>query len=132
MIIDTNVYSGLDRNNKAAVTLIANRQTVSLPFCVIGELWFGFLLGKNTKENQKRLHRFMSQDGVEVMAPSSRTYKVYGDLAVYCRKRGRALSNNDLWIAALAVEHDMPIATYDRDFLVLADRLSDKLMLLED
>jgi len=33
------------------------------------------------------------------------------------RRRGRPIPENDVWIAALCVEHKMPLATSDEHFL---------------
>lgn len=37
-------------------------------------------------------------------------------LKVSCAERGHGESDNDLWIAATAARHGIPLATLDRDF----------------
>lgn len=132
MLIDTNVYSALDRGKPSAIKGIAGQGIVLVPFCVIGELQFGFALGKNSEDNEVRLERFLSQTNVEILIPTKHTCDLYGQLAAYCRARGKALPSNKLWIAALAVEHGARLLTYDKDFMVLTDKLGEKLTLLED
>lgn len=132
MLIDTNVYTALDRGSYAATQLIKRENTVAMPFCVVGELQYGFLLGSNYQQNQNRLDRFLSMDQIEVIFPSLETAILYGELSTYCRQKGRALSNNDLWIASLAMENEMRFATFDRDFLALEGKMGDMLILLED
>ncbi len=44
----------------------------------------------------------MAQQGVVLLHEDQGTPKVFGELAAYCRKSGHALSEGDLWIAALA------------------------------
>lgn len=78
-----------------------------------------------------RLSTFMSLDFVDVLRSTSKTAEIYGELAFVCRKRGRVLSNNDLWIASLAIEYDVPLVTYDKDFSALSSRLGDNLILLD-
>jgi len=132
MIIDTNVYSALDRGKPSAVASIQSSMSIQVPFCVIGELRFGFMLGKNRQENNKRLDKFLSMGTVEILMPSLATTDIYGEISAYCRHHGRSLSNNDLWIASLAIETNLKLITYDRDFLVLSDRMGDKLLILDD
>lgn len=132
MIIDTNVYSQMNRGKEAAVQSVLNAKMLYLPFCVVGELFYGFNLGDNKELNYSELYKFMSSECVELLNPNITTAKVYGELSKHCKLKGRVLSNNDLWIAALASEHNIPLVTYDKDFLALIDRLGEKLVLLED
>jgi PIN domain. len=46
-------------------------------------------------------------------------------------KKGRVLSQNDIWIAALAKETGGTLATFDKDFKALSDIFGDKLLILE-
>lgn len=97
----------------------------------MAELHFGFSLGLKRDKNIYNLEKFMSLEQVDMVFSTVQTIEIYGELASYCRKRGRVLSHNDLWIAALAIEHDTRLVTYDRDFMALSDRLGDKLVLLD-
>jgi len=130
MIIDTNVYSALDRGDHAAIDALRGQSNVYLPIISIGELRYGFLSGNKQKENEFRLSKFLAQERVDILFPTLKTAELYGQMAARCRKTGRALSNNDLWIAALANEADELLVTYDKDFAVLADIFGDKLVIL--
>ncbi len=132
MIIDTNVYSALDKGVMSAVATIQLQTVLFMTTPVLGELKFGFANGQRQQVNEDRLVKFIAQNSVEILTLSVKTADVYADLAAYCRQTGRALSTNDLWIAALALEHDVSLVTYDKDFAALVDRLGDRLVLLED
>ena len=131
MIIDTNIYSALDRGDPRVVSILQSSITIMLPLCVLGELHYGFILGARADLNKQRLSTFMSLDFVDVLRSTSKTAEIYGELAFVCRKGGRVLSNNDLWIASLAIEYDVPLVTYDKDFSALSSRLGDNLILLD-
>lgn len=130
MVIDTNFYSALDRGEQSAVETIKNVDNLSIPFCVIGELKYGFNFGKNTLQNNERLSRFLSSGRIEIIYPSPQTLDIYAEISIFCRKSGKVLSHNDLWIASLAIERDEQLVSYDKDFTVLRSRLGDKLVLL--
>ncbi len=51
-------------------------------------------------------------------------------LIVVCKQAGRALSHNDLWVAAIAKENGMRLVTYDKDFTVFKDTFGSKLVIL--
>lgn len=130
MIIDTNVYSALDRADPVVLQMLAGAYMAYIPIIVLGELSYGFTKGSKKSENEMRLKRFISLDTVEIMFLTNETAKAYGELSYLCSKNGRALSNNDIWIAALAIEHKMPIVTFDKDFAVFNDILGDDLIIL--
>jgi predicted nucleic acid-binding protein len=44
------------------------------------------------------------------------TTEVYARVRLALKKKGRPIPENDMWIAALCVEHALPFATYDEHF----------------
>ncbi len=132
LLIDTNFYSYLERSIASAVEVFDAHDSVALTFASIAELKAGFLGGRKAAKNLIRLEKFLSKDETEIFFADSKTTDLYAELFDYARKRGRVLSNNDLWIAALAWQHDARLASYDRDFEVFADILGDKLVILSD
>lgn len=130
MIIDTNVYSALDAGIQSAIDAVISQTTVHMPLFVVAELQFGFKNGTRHEINSKRLQQFLSQQNVEVVLPTLKTAMVYAEISVFCRSKGRVLSQNDLWIAALAKENQETLVTYDKDFSVFNDILGDKLQIL--
>lgn len=132
IVIDTNVYSALDRGSPTAIDALRSQSNVCLPIISIGELRYGFTNGNRQKENESRLSKFLAQGGVDILFPTLKTAELYGQLAARCRQIGRALSHNDLWIAALANEAGALFVTYDKDFVVFTDIFGDKLVILAD
>lgn len=132
MLLDTNAYTAIMLNKPQVVELIKSAHEIMLPIPVIAELKQGFILGSQLQRNEQYFADFLSQQQVIIANPVLETARIYADISSYCRKRGRVLSHNDLWIAALAIEHDTRLVTYDRDFMALSDRLGDKLVLLDD
>ena len=43
-------------------------------------------------------------------------YETYAELAVENEKKGRNVGQNDLWIAATAIEYRLTVLTFDADF----------------
>ncbi|MDZ7744526.1 MAG: type II toxin-antitoxin system VapC family toxin [Candidatus Saccharibacteria bacterium] len=130
MLIDTNVYSALNKGHQAAARLIGAQQSIYVPVVVVGELRYGFAYGTKQVENEEQLNRFIASTAVELLYISHKTTELYAELAAYCRRSGRVLSDNDLWIAALAQEHGLSLATYDKDFEVLRSEFGSRLKIL--
>ena len=130
MILDTNAYSALVVNAPQLVDLLAHDTRIALPLPVIAELRSGFLGGNRPVENADTLSNFLAQDSVDILVPSADTTHRYAQLQHYAKSRGRILSNNDIWIAALAQEDGDCLITYDRDFAIFQDIFDDKLLVL--
>lgn len=130
ILIDTNVYSASNLGAIEAIAAQKQSDLIYLPAIVIGELRTGFLGGYKKEFNNNTLNKFMSDAKVKIATVTLDTTNHYAELADYAKKRGRALSNNDVWIAALAKEHNARLVTYDKDFEVFADIFGDKLLIL--
>ncbi len=130
MLLDTNTYSALARGIPAITQLVSNAHQLTLPLPVIAELRYGFAKGSQAGRNERLLQKFLAQPQITVVSPSIKTTRHYAELQHYCQQKGRALSQNDIWIAALARETDDTLVTFDQDFAILAGLLGDKLVIL--
>ena len=130
MILDTNAYSAMARRLPSIVESLTHASNLSLPLPVIAELRYGFAMGSQKDKNETLLERFLAQPQTQILTPSIATTRIYAELQKYCREHGKALSHNDIWIAALAREHGDVLVTYDTDFSVFEDMFGDKLLLL--
>lgn len=130
MFLDTNAYSALALSNADMVSLLNSAGTVGLPLPVIAELRYGFQKGNRPAQNENNLQRFLAQPQVTIACPIIETTNHYAQLQLLCKRRGKALSHNDIWITALAQQHSVVLVTFDQDFLVFADSFGDKLKVL--
>jgi tRNA(fMet)-specific endonuclease VapC len=115
-LLDTSAYSGFNRGDERLRPWFNTQNIISLPLIVIGELRAGFAAGSKTTENEQLLRRFLDSSSVQILPLTLETTKVFASLFLEVRNAGNAISTNDLWIAALAVEHNLPILTLDGDF----------------
>lgn len=130
MLLDTNAYSALANDQQEIVDLVEQESEIHLPLPVIAELRYGFLKGSRAEENERLLQRFLSQPSISIAVHTLETTTHYARLQLLCQQRGKALSQNDIWIAALAFESKDALATYDRDFEVFKEILGNKLYIL--
>jgi len=114
--LDTNRYSDLCRGDAVVTDLVVRAEEVFVPFVVVGELRSGFAAGATSRANERTLQRFLAKPGVDILLASEATTHHYAMLHLQLRARGKPIPTNDLWIAALAIEHGLALATRDAHF----------------
>lgn len=114
--IDTVAFSLLLRGNEAVGRIIRTAEEVAMPLVVIAELRAGFLHGCKASKYGPILDDFLSDPHTTILHITAKTIPLYAEFYAYTRAKGRQLSSNDLWIAALCVEHNYPLLTFDKDF----------------
>jgi predicted nucleic acid-binding protein len=116
LVIDTNAYGGLLRGEPRTVQLLRTAHEIHLPLIVLGELLAGFAAGTRAQKNRDELARFMASPRVQLMKLDEKTPHHYADVFMALRKQGRPIPTNDLWIAALARQHRLPLLSFDAHF----------------
>jgi tRNA(fMet)-specific endonuclease VapC len=85
-----------------------------LPVPVIGELRYGALNSRNPEKNLAEVERLVAR--CRVLDVTRVTAETYARLRLDLRKKGKPIPENDLWIAALCVEHEAKLAAVDGHF----------------
>lgn len=116
LVLDTSAYSALFRKHHATVQLVESTENLYLTPIVLGELKAGFLLGRRGEENERSLREFLQSPRVSVLAIDDETADRWAIIAAFLKKAGTPVASNDIWIAASAMQHGLPILTSDRDF----------------
>ena len=66
--------------------------------------------------NEGVLSRFLGRPRVRVLWPDEQTTHHYARLFLQLWRQGSPIPTNDLWIAALAVQHDLALCSRDGHF----------------
>lgn len=133
ILLDSNTYTLLKSSNPGDANYIAQFATqVSVPIVVLGELLAGFRNGTRFVENKRELDVFLAQPQVQLLNLTEATAELFGTLFAQLKSKGRTVPHNDLWIAALAFEHDFAVYSLDKHFQYIDDlkiitKLSDLL-----
>lgn len=114
--LDTNAYSDFMRGRPDRVHIVRTARLIHLPLMVLGELRAGFAAGNRESANAANLQRFLNSPRVTVLLPDEQTAHHYAQLYLQLRNQGMAIPSNDLWIAALAVQHNLVLCTSDVHF----------------
>jgi tRNA(fMet)-specific endonuclease VapC len=119
LALDTNRYTDLCRGNVSVVETVELADEVWLPFIVLGELRAGFAAGGQGPRNEAVLRRFLLKPGVGVLYADEQTTHHYATVYRQLRKQGTPVPTNDMWIAALILEHSLVLFARDAHFDVL-------------
>jgi tRNA(fMet)-specific endonuclease VapC len=118
--LDVNRYTDFSNGELEVARVLEEADAVFLPFVVVAELKAGFAMGRRRRENEDLLHRFVRKPGVEILYADEWTLQSYALLYRQLRRQGTPIPTNDLWIAALVVQHNLALCTRDRHFENLA------------
>lgn len=114
--LDTNAYTDFMRGDQGRLRVVRAARSIVVPVIVLGELRAGFAAGNQESTNAANLQRFLASRRVSILPPDEQTAHHYAQLYLQLRDKGTPIPTNDLWIASLAVQHDLVLCTSDRHF----------------
>ncbi|MFO7848617.1 MAG: type II toxin-antitoxin system VapC family toxin [Spirochaetia bacterium] len=123
--IDTNRYRDFVDAVPEAARVFRKASRICVPFIVIAELRAGFAVGRRGKENEGIFEQFLQRERVEILMPTMETTRGYAHLFRQLREAGTPIPTNDIWIAAITIQHDLYLFSRDEhfDFLPQIPRL---------
>lgn len=116
LALDTNAYTAVTRGESRFVGLVQAARQICVPFVVIAELRAGFAAGTLGRKNEAVLTRFLATPRVTVLYADDQTTHHYAHIYAQLRRQGTPIPTNDLWIAAIVLQHDLALLTSDAHF----------------
>ena len=117
--LDTSAYREAAGGQTRTAEILRRADEIHLPFIVLGELRAGFAAGTVGRKNEAKLSEFLGSPRARVLLADEQTTHHYGALYAQLRKGKTPIPTNDLWIAALVVQHDLPLLSSDRHFSLI-------------
>jgi len=112
--LDTNVASRYLENDPAVTKLLSNPSIIYLPVPVIAELLYGAENSARRETNLKYCNELIFL--CESLDITRQTAVVYSKTKLALKRAGRPIPENDIWIASVCIEHNMPLVTSDVHF----------------
>jgi tRNA(fMet)-specific endonuclease VapC len=116
LALDTNAYRLVMEGEATAVVLARAAERLLMPVPVLAELRFGFMNGTTGRENEAHLVRFLDRPRVAILGCNEETAVRYAELKLQLKTQGTPIPINDVWIAALVLQHQATLFTRDSDF----------------
>jgi tRNA(fMet)-specific endonuclease VapC len=114
--LDTNRLTDIFRADGALAEWLGRCDEVWIPLFVLGEIKAGFLGVTQQNRNAILLKEFLNRTTVGILNPTRETAEQYARLFVQLKRAGTPVPDNDLWIAAIVLEHDLMLITRDQHF----------------
>ena len=114
MILDTNALSAFIDGEPALETRLSLETSVAIPVIVLGEFRYGISGSRHRDKYEQWLTDHVPD--FEILNVTEGTALVYARVRMSLKKIGHPIPANDVWIAALALQHRRPVLSRDEHF----------------
>jgi predicted nucleic acid-binding protein len=114
MILDTNAISALAGRDAALMKRLEDVPRFFVTLISLGEYQFGLLGSSHQARLKQWLDAFL--DRCHILSPNRETVLHYAAVRHEFKRSGTPIPANDVWIAALVRQHDLPIVSRDVHF----------------
>jgi len=121
-LLDTNIIIALFADEAIIKNNLAQADEVFIPSIAIGELYYGARKSGRLQQNLERIDELVANS--TVLGCDAETARRYGEIKNKLRLRGRPLPENDIWIAALALQYELTLVTRDAHFQEIENLLT--------
>jgi tRNA(fMet)-specific endonuclease VapC len=113
VLLDTSIIVAHFRREPALAERLKSA-TLYIPLPVLGELYYGAFKSEHHNKTLQQLQEFLRI--CAVLTPDQLTAQHYGHIKADLERVGSRIPENDLWIAAIAREHQLTLVTRDQHF----------------
>lgn len=116
LALDTNRYTDFCRGAADIAYVLETAESVHVPFVVLGELRAGFAVGRQGARNERSLRQFLMKPGIRALYADDQTTHQYAAVYRQLQEQGTPIPTNDMWIAALVLQHNLALFARDSHF----------------
>jgi len=113
-LLDTSVFIAAESGRAIDAELLPDEAAVSV--ITVAELQVGVLAAPDTATRARRLATLESVSDIRTLDIDASAARAWAQLRVHLAESGRRVRINELWIAAVALAHHLPVVTQDDDF----------------
>lgn len=113
-LLDTNIIVALFAGETTVKDNLAKADEVFVPSIAIGELCYGAWKSGRAKENLACIDEFAASN--IVIGCNTEIARQYGTIKNALRIKGHPIPENDIWIAAIALQYGLTLVTRDAHF----------------
>ena len=114
MILNTNALSAWAQGYAEVEAPLRSAERLVVPSVVLGEYYFGIRQSRHRLRYQDWLARYLPL--TEIATITSAAADAYADIRLELKRLGSPIPPNDVWIAALACQHALPVLSNDSHF----------------
>jgi tRNA(fMet)-specific endonuclease VapC len=114
VILDTNAISAMAEGDIALEKVLPEVGSQFIPVICLGEYRAGIIQSRARRQLERWLQ--MLENSRRVLPVVFDTTHFYAEIVVELRQAGRMIPINDVWVSALARQHDLPVVSRDVHF----------------
>lgn len=120
-LLDTNIIIALFAEEQSVLSRIAQTDAICISNIVLGELYYGARKSTRVDNNIRRIDEFATVN--TILECDQETSTQYGQIKYHLRAKGRPIPENDIWLAAQALQHQLTLVSRDDHFLEVDELL---------
>ena len=120
VLIDTNIYIEFLRGDENINNILSSADFIAFSVISVGEILAGFKIWSDEKKYLNELDQFLYSPRLIIYDIDRETSEFYAKIYNELRIAGNPIPANDMWIAALALQHGIKLLTNDRHFTKVA------------
>jgi tRNA(fMet)-specific endonuclease VapC len=117
LLADTNAVAHYLNGDWTVRRILDDCSELFVPVIVWGELLFGAKISTQIEVNLAKVDNFVHRS--IILPCDEETASIYSDIRSQLKKIGRPIPDNDIWIAAIALQYNLPVITRDKHFDVV-------------
>jgi len=117
-VLDTNIIIDWFRGDEKTKSFLTNFD-FEIPIFVIGELFYGAENSLNRERHFKQIRKLTEE--FSIINSTEETAGVYASIKSSLKRKGKPIPENDIWIAAIAIENNKSLVTNDQHFSFIQD-----------
>jgi predicted nucleic acid-binding protein len=117
-VLDTSVFIANETGRRLNVAALPAESAISV--VTLTEIRAGVLAAKDLATRALRMATLDTLSDIEILPIDEPAASMWAEMRVLLAEAGRRVKVNDLWIAATAAAHGLPVVTQDSDFDPLA------------
>jgi predicted nucleic acid-binding protein len=113
-LLDTSVLIAVESGRPLRTEAIP--ETTAISVVTKAELRVGIFAAENIQTRDQRLVTFELANRIITLPIDEAVSRAWAQMRAYVAASGRKVEINDMWIAATAAAHEIPVLTQDGDF----------------
>lgn len=116
VLIDSSRFIDFCAGEEPVIETFERASLLVIPFVVLAEIRAGAQLARRGESQIRVLSELLNQPGVRTVHSTDGTAHHYAAIFAQLRRKGTPIPTNDIWIAALAIEHNLVLYSRDAHF----------------
>src|SRR5690349_11077246 len=114
-VVDTNIFIDLMKGDAGIAKELESFTAVYVSPIVLAELYFGAFRSASPEKHLSKIAAAIQK--TRLLPIGAKTSEIFVTIKIALFAKGKPIPENDIWIAASALQYDLPLYTNDNHFL---------------